>query len=216
MRSPWGGPQALGRSRRRCNGAGCQAWAAGQARHGALPGLTAEQVLDGVTCISSTLTVTAAHSDKELGRGGQFQGLRHHPSPGTALASRWPEVTRRGAPGRTPPLITCRPGDTIAALLLEHRRRLMVTADGAGASHGLYHPPGSAGRPALVPAQRLRRRELAAVSAPRSGSSRNRAWQIAIDQRGEVRDSACVSAPARTGAARMRGARGSRKRTSPS
>ena len=41
------------------------------------------------------------------------------------------------------------------------------------------------------------------------------AWQIAIDQRGQVRERRAPGAPARTGLAGMRGA-GSKKRTSPS
>ncbi|MGD0928902.1 MAG: hypothetical protein ABR926_27340, partial [Streptosporangiaceae bacterium] len=44
-----------------------QAWAAIEARYGALPGVRiADKVLRGVTCIRLDATVTPAHSDKEL------------------------------------------------------------------------------------------------------------------------------------------------------
>jgi hypothetical protein len=79
-------------------------------------------------------------------------------------------------------------GDAIAALSPEFRLRLMVTADGAGASHGLIT------RLDQLAARRgyeltyyvgweLGARERAAIRlVPQQ------AWQIAIDQRGEVRE----------------------------
>ena len=87
-------------------------------------------------------------------------------------------------------------GDAIAALPPEHRRRLMVTAEGAGASHGLIT------RLDQLAARRgyeltcsvgweLGARERAAIRLVPA-----QAWQIAIDQRGEVRerrtDDACA------------------------
>ena len=79
-------------------------------------------------------------------------------------------------------------GDAIAALPPEFRRRLMVTADGAGASHGLIT------RLDQLAARRgyeltysvgweLGARERAAIRLVPV-----QAWQIAIDRRGEVRE----------------------------
>lgn len=62
-----GGPWALARITRAVNAARRQAWAAIEARYGALPGVRiADKVLHGVTCIRLDATVTPAHSDKEL------------------------------------------------------------------------------------------------------------------------------------------------------
>jgi hypothetical protein len=56
-----GGPQALTRITRAVNGARRQAWAAIEARQGALPGVRiADKVLEGVTCIRLDATVTPA------------------------------------------------------------------------------------------------------------------------------------------------------------
>ena len=62
-----GGPQALTRITKAVNGARRQAWAAMEARHGALPGVRiADKMLPGVTCVRLDATLTPAHSDKEL------------------------------------------------------------------------------------------------------------------------------------------------------
>ena len=62
-----GGPRALARIARAVNGARRQAWAAIEARHGALPGVRiADKVLQGVTCIRLDATVTPASSGEEL------------------------------------------------------------------------------------------------------------------------------------------------------
>ena len=73
-------------------------------------------------------------------------------------------------------------GDTITALPPKHRRRLMVTADGAGASHGLIT---RLDRLAAQPGHQLTysvgwelgRRERDAIRLVPA-----EAWQIAIDQ----------------------------------
>ncbi len=80
------------------------------------------------------------------------------------------------------------PGDAIAALPPGHRRRLMVTADGAGASHGLITRLDQlAARPGhqltYSVGWELGARERAAIRLVPE-----QAWQIAIDQRGEVRE----------------------------
>jgi hypothetical protein len=87
-----GGPRALARTTRAVNGARRQAWAAIEARHGALPGVRiADKILQGVTCIRLDATVTPACSDKELAEPN-FKGFGHHPCWGTAITpvSRWP------------------------------------------------------------------------------------------------------------------------------
>jgi hypothetical protein len=79
-------------------------------------------------------------------------------------------------------------GDAIAALPPGHRRRLMVTADGAGASHGLITRLDQlASRPGheltYSVGWELGARERAAIRLVPE-----QAWQIAIDQRGQVRE----------------------------
>ena len=102
----------------------------------------------------------------------------------------------------------------IAALPPGFRRRLMVTCDGAGASHDLIARLDKlAARPGYQLTYSvgwgLGSRERAAIAAVPAG-----AWQIAVDARGQVRerraDQACATRTARTGGA------GSKKRTSPS
>jgi hypothetical protein len=87
-------------------------------------------------------------------------------------------------------------GEAIAALQPKHRRRLMVTCDGAGASHDLIaHLDELARRPGhqLVYSVGwdLGERERRAITAVPA-----QAWQIAVDHRGEVRerraDDACA------------------------
>ena len=58
-----GGPRAQARITKAVNAARRRAWAAIEARHGALPGVRiADKVLEGVTCIRLDATVTPAHS----------------------------------------------------------------------------------------------------------------------------------------------------------
>ena len=194
-----GGPQALARITRAVNGARRQAWAAIEARHGALPGVRiADKVLQGVTCIRLDATVTPAHSDKELAEPN-FKGFGHHPllgycdNTGEPLAG----MMRRGSAGSNTTADHLQVlGDAIAALPPKFRRRLMVTADGAGASHGLITRLDQlAARPGhqltYSVGWELGARERAAIRLVPP-----EAWQIAIDQRGEVRerraDGACA------------------------
>ena len=76
----------------------------------------------------------------------------------------------------------------IAALPPKHRRRLMVTTDGAGASHGLITRLDKlAARPGhqliYSVGWELGKREKTAITAVPPD-----AWQIAVDERGEVRE----------------------------
>ena len=180
------------------------AWAQVAARHGALPGVRlADRTLDGVTCIRLDATVMSAHSDKELAEAN-FKGYGHHPLDRrcaiTPAGSRWPGCCAAARPGRTPPRITCASLDAaIAALPPRLRRKLMVTCDGAGASHALVK------RLDTLAARRgyeltysvgwaLGEREKTALRLVPE-----HAWQAAIDGRGEVRerraDDACANLP---------------------
>ena len=87
-----GGPQALTRITRAVNGARRQAWAAIEARHGALPGVRiADKVLQGVTCIRLDATVTPALRIRSW-RSRISRVSAIIPCSGTAITpvSRWP------------------------------------------------------------------------------------------------------------------------------
>ena len=186
-----GGSKALGLAGGAVNAARRQAWAGIVARHGKMPGVRmADRVLDGVTCIRLDATVTPAHSDKELAEPN-FKGFGHHPllsycdNTGEPLAG----MMRAGSAGSNTAAdhITILDA-SIAALPPAFRRRLMVTCDGAGASHDLIT------RLDKLASRRgyqliysvgwaLGRREKAAISWVREET-----WQIAVDPRGEVRE----------------------------
>ena len=176
------------------------AWAQIAARHGALPGVrVADKVLDDVVCIRLDATVTLAHSDKQLAEAN-YKGYGHHPliaacdnTGGEPLA--W--MLRRGSAGSNTAADHLALLDAaIAALPPTFRRRLMVTCDGAGASHALV------ARLDELAARRgyelvysvgwvLGERERAALRLVPE-----QAWQIAVDGRGQVRerraDDACA------------------------
>ena len=74
-----GGQRVLGRMTAAVNAARRRAWAAIEARHGALPGIRiAGKMLDGVTCIRLDASVVTCHSDKE-GAEPNFKGFGLHP-----------------------------------------------------------------------------------------------------------------------------------------
>ena len=182
------------------NAARRHAWAQAVARHGALPGVRlADKTLRGVTCIRLDATVTFAHSDKELAEAN-FKGFGHHPllavcdnTGGEPLA--W--MLRKGSAGSNTAVDhTALVDAAVAALPPAFRRRLMITCDGAGASHDLVkHLDKLAARPGhqliYSVGWALGEREKAALRlVPEE------AWQIAIDADGEVRerraDDACA------------------------
>src|SRR5271157_3785912 len=169
---------------------------AGIARGGA----RADRILDGVTCIRLDATVTFAHSDKELAEAN-FKGYGHHPllavcdnTGGEPLA--W--MLRRGSAGSNTAADHLELLDAaIAAVPPGFRRKLMVTCDGAGASHALVK------RLDTLAARRgyeviysvgwaLGEREKTALRLVPE-----QAWQAAVDGRGEVRerraDDACAN-----------------------
>ena len=187
-----GGARADRRVTAAVNAARRQAWAQVVARHGALPGVRlADKVLDGVVCIRLDATVTIAHSDKELAEAN-FKGYGHHPlvavcdnTGGEPMA--W--MLRRGSAGSNTAADHLDLLDAaIAALPPGLRRKLMVTADGAGASHALVARLETlAGRRGFELTYSvgwmLGEREKAALRLVPE-----QAWQIAIDGRGEVRE----------------------------
>ena len=124
---------AVGKARRR-------AWAHGIGRHGGLPPVrVADRRLEGVACIRLDATVVTAHSDKELAEPN-FKGFGHHPiiaaCDNTAEPLAW--MLRPGSAGSNTAADHLRLlGEAITALPPALRRRLMVTCDGAGASHAL-------------------------------------------------------------------------------
>ena len=186
-----GGARTAGRITAAVNLARRSAWARAEARHGALPGVrVADKVLDGVTCIRLDATVIPAHSDKQ-GAEPNFKGYGHHPllafcdNTGEPLAG----MLRPGSAGSNTAADHLTLLDqAIAALPPKHRRRLMVTCDGAGASHDLvtrmdalasrrgYQVTWSVGW------EQGEREKRAIATVPA------RAWQIAVDGAGEVRE----------------------------
>ena len=194
-----GGSRPLVRINAAVSTARRRAWAQIVARHGGLPGVAvADRVLEGVTCIRLDATVTPAHSDKELAEPN-YKGFGHHPllaycdNTSEPLAG----MLRRGGAGSNTVADHLQVlGAAITALPPACRRRLMVTCDGAGASHGLIERLDAlAARPrhqlTYSVGWDLGERERTAIRlVPRE------AWQAAVDHRGEVRerraDDACT------------------------
>jgi hypothetical protein len=196
-----GGTRTAGKLTRAVNGARRFAWSQAVARHGKLPAVrVADKTLHGITCVRLDATVTFAHSGKELAEAN-FKGFGHHPLPGFCdntggepLA--W--MLREGSAGSNTTadhvaIVT----EAIAALPPRFRRRLMVTADGAGASHGLVaHLDKLAARRGYEliysVGWALGDREKTAI-----GLVPGQAWQIAVDGGGQVRerraDGACTN-----------------------
>jgi hypothetical protein len=186
-----GGSRALARVAAGVNTARRQAWAGIEARHGAIPGIAvADKTLAGVTGLRLDATVVACHSDKE-GAEPNFKGFGLHPlgcwcdNTGEPLAA----VLRPGSAGSNTAAghLTVL-GEAIAALPPKNRRRLMVTCDGAGASHDLIaRLDALASRPGhqliYSVGWDLGKREKTAITAVPQ-----QAWQIAVDHRGEVRE----------------------------
>jgi Transposase DDE domain group 1 len=186
-----GGQRTSARIDGAVNAARRAAWAAIEARHGAIPGIAvADKTLAGVTGLRLDATVVPCHSDKE-GAEPNFKGFGLHPlgcwcdNTGEPLAG----VLRPGSAGSNTAADHIKVlGEAIAALPPKYRRRLMVTCDGAGASHDLIacldklaRRPGhqliySAG-------WALGQREKNAITAVPQ-----QAWQIAVDHRGDVRE----------------------------
>jgi DDE family transposase len=194
-----GGSRTLARITAAVNAARRVAWAGIEARHGAIPGIAvADKTLAGLTCLRLDATVVTCHSDKQ-GAEPNFKGFGLHPlgcwcdNTSEPLAG----MLRPGSAGSNTAAdhITVL-GAAIAALPPKYRRRLMVTCDGAGASHDLIaHLDKLARRPGhqLIYSAGwvLGQREKDAIT-----QVPEQAWQVAVDHRGEVRerraDDACT------------------------
>jgi hypothetical protein len=175
---------AVSKARRR-------AWAQGIARSGGLPPVrVADRRLEGVTGIRLDATVVTAHSDKELAEPN-FKGYGHHPllaaCDNTAEPLAW--MLRPGSAGSSTAADHLRLlGDAITALPPALRRRLMVTCDGAGASHALVREldrlAARHGHQLVYSVGwELAARERAAIAVvPEPG------WEAAIDGKGQVRE----------------------------
>jgi hypothetical protein len=179
------------RSRRKVAAAVNRARRHAWAQAGPLPPVrVADRVLEGVTCVRLDATVVAAHSDKELAEAN-FKGYGHHPllaaCDNTAEPLAW--MLRPGSAGSNTASDHLRLlGDAVAALPPALRRRLMVTCDGAGASHELvkeldrlasrhgYQLTYSVG-------WALGARERTAI-----GKVPQTAWEAAVDGKGQVRE----------------------------
>jgi Transposase DDE domain group 1 len=186
-----GGDRALGKITAGVNMARRRAWAAAAARHGALPGIrVADKTLDGVTCIRLDASVVTCHSDKQ-GAEPNFKGFGLHPllaycdNTSEPLAG----MLRPGSAGSNTAADHLAVLDAaITAVPPGFRRRLMVTCDGAGASHDLIARLDKlASRPGYQVIYsvgwELGGREKAAITA-----APGQAWQIAVDEHGEARE----------------------------
>jgi hypothetical protein len=182
-----GGERALGKITAAVNAARRRAWTAAAA----LPGIrVADKMLDGVTCIRLDASVVTCHSDKE-GAEPNFKGFGLHPllaycdNTAEPLAG----MLRPGSAGSNTAADHLAVLDAaIAALPPGFRRRLMITCDGAGASHALITRLDKlAARPGYQVIYsvgwELGGREKTAIAAVPAG-----AWQIAVDERGQVRE----------------------------
>jgi hypothetical protein len=186
-----GGDRTAGKLSVAVNTARRRAWAQIVARHGAIPGVrVADKVLAGVTCIRLDASVVTCHSDKE-GAEPNFKGFGLHPllaycdNTGEPLAG----LLRPGSAGSNTAAdhLTVL-NAAITALPSAFRRRLMVTCDGAGASHDLVERLDAlASRPGYQliysVGWELGAREKAVIATVPAG-----AWQIAADEHGEVRE----------------------------
>jgi DDE family transposase len=202
-----GNGRALARVNGAVNAVRRRAWAAIEARHGALPGVRiADKVLEGVTCLRLDASVVPCHSEKQ-GAEPNFKGFGLHPlgcwcdNTTEPLAA----MLRPGSAGSNTAAdhLTVLAG-AITALPPKYRRRLMVTCDGAGASHDLIERLDTlASRPGYQliysVGWELGERERTAIAAVPE-----QAWQIAVDTRGEVRERRADDACADRGCAHRR------------
>jgi len=186
-----GGERALGKIGAAVSTARRRAWAGIEARHGALPGIrVADKTLDGVTCIRLDASVVTCHSDKE-GAEPNFKGFGLHPLLAYCDNTTEPlaGILRPGSAGSNTAADHLTVLDAaITALPPSFRRRLMVTCDGAGASHDLITRLDKlAARPGYQAIYsvgwELGARERAAITIVPAA-----AWQIAVDARGEIRE----------------------------
>jgi hypothetical protein len=186
-----GGDRTRGKITAAVNKARRYAWSQAIARHGELPPVqVADRQLAGITCIRLDATVVFAHSEKEQAEPN-FKGFGHHPVLAECDNFREPLawMMRPGSAGSNTAADHLQLVDeSIAALPPAFRRSLMVTCDGAGASHDLVkHLDKLAGRRGYqlvysVGWALTEREKTALRLVPPT------AWEAAIDARGEVRE----------------------------
>jgi hypothetical protein len=177
------------------------AWSQAESRHGQLPAVRiADRQLAGITCIRLDAPVVPAHSDKEQAEPN-FKGFGHHPVIAECDNVREPLawMMRPGSAGSNTAEDHVKLLDeAIAALPPRYRRRLMVTCDGAGASHDLVKRLDTL-------ANRHAYQLVYSVGWALTERERNAlalvpvtAWEAAIDADGKVRerraDEACENA----------------------
>jgi Transposase DDE domain group 1 len=161
-----GGQRALGTITAAVNTARRRAWAAAAA----LPGVrVADKTLAGVTCLRLDASVVTCHRPARKGPGRISRGshplLAYCDNTGEPLAG----MLRPGSAGSNTVADHLAVLEAaITALPPSFRRRLMLTCDGAGASHALIARL-DAGLPARLPGHLLGRR-----GAGRAGARRNR------------------------------------------
>jgi hypothetical protein len=184
-----GGPKTARRVAAAVNAARVTAWEGIVVRHGKMPGVRiADKVLDDVICVRLDATVTPACSEKE-GAEPNFKGLglllAYCDNTDEALAG----MMRPGSAGSNTAADHLRVLDeAITAVPAKYRRKLMVTLDGAGASHDLI---------TRLDKLAARRGYQLTYSVGWAAGDRERdaitgvpakAWEQAVDGRGEVRE----------------------------
>ena len=170
--TPAAGGAGAGRDHRRGQRRPAPGLGADQARHATSSGIrVADKTLEGVTCIRLDASVVTCHSDKE-GAEPNLKGFGLHP----LLA--YCDNTARPLTG------TLRPGSAGSNTATDHlavldaairrccgfvRRRLMITCDGAGASHDDARLDKAAQRPgSSTPSAGAGKRDKAAVAPSRN------------------------------------------------
>lgn len=142
-----------------------------------------------MVCVRIDATVVQAHSDKQ-GAAANFKGFGHHPLLAYCDNTResLAQLMRPGTAGSNTATDHLQiVNASIAAIPPKHRRKLMVTVDGAGASHDLidhlHHLASRRGHRLWywVGWENGKREKTAIGLVP------EHAWQIAIDSAGEPR-----------------------------
>ena len=132
-----GGDKTAARVAKAVRAARRTAWTQIAGRHGGLPGVRmADRVLTGVTCIRLDASIVICHSEKQQASPTFKRTFGFHPllaycdnTGGEPLAG----MLRRGSAGsNTAADHMAVLDEAIEALPPQYRRRLMVTADGAG------------------------------------------------------------------------------------
>lgn len=165
-------------------------WSLIEARHGRIPpSRVADRDLGKTIVIRMDASLVGAHSDKQFTSGTYKGGWGHHPlgawcdNTGESLAFK----LRTGSAGSNTVADHLEVLDeAITQIPVKHRRDLLVTLDGAGASHGLVDHLTTLGKPGrrvhYSIGWDLGERERAAI-----GRVPTQAWQAVLDHEGDPR-----------------------------